>query len=73
LAKKSVLASKEVFVSKKPTFAGKLAEQLAAAERTLYLFSGEEERLELTETQFNGIMGALEVQADIGNIIYFLI
>jgi hypothetical protein len=63
LAGKSVLASKTAFVTSNPSFAAKLAEQLTAAERTLYLFSSQEERLELTETQFNTIMGELEEQA----------
>jgi hypothetical protein len=63
LAGKSVLASRTAFMTSNPSFAAKLAEQLTAAERTLYLFSSQEERLELTETQFNTIMGELEEQA----------
>jgi hypothetical protein len=62
LAEKSILSSKQEFVSKNPTFAAKLANQLAES-RVLYLFSSHEERLELSETQFNTVMGALEVQA----------
>jgi hypothetical protein len=62
LAEKSILSSKQEFVTKNPTFAAKLANQLAES-RVLYLFSSHEERLELSETQFNAVMGALEVQA----------
>jgi hypothetical protein len=43
-----------------PTFAARLAAQLSVTECTLFIFSGQEECLELTETQFDAIMSNLE-------------
>jgi hypothetical protein len=54
--------------SQNPTYAAQTAKQLEAAERVLMVHSGTEETLELTETQFNAIMGEIEKQAFIAAV-----
>jgi hypothetical protein len=60
LALKTPLKPPSKFTVQNPTFAARLAAQLSVTECTLFIFSGQEECLELTETQFDAIMCDLE-------------
>jgi hypothetical protein len=60
LALKTPLKPPSKFIVQNPTFAARLAAQLLVTECTLFIFSGQEECLELTETQFDSIMCNLE-------------
>jgi hypothetical protein len=60
LALKTPLKPPSKFTVQNPTFAARLAAQLSVTECTLFIFSGQEECLELTETQFDAIMCNLE-------------